>query len=134
MLSEIVERYLEYKMQQIWSHHMYKLFFLLSFILLLLGNFLHAVHLKSNIFLVVSAALSCLIMSLALYLINYYLKRRARYKSINPLLDILKLISSLQNRVTNLTTKKGRNNYRLLIYTTIIGGCFVSVLKRCLRK
>lgn len=132
MLSEIVERYLEYKMQQSWSHHMYKLFFLLSFILLLLGNFLHAVHLKSNIFLVVSAAVSCLIMSLELYLINYYLKRRARYKL--TLLDILKLISSLQNRVTNLTTKKGRNNYKLLIYTTIIGGCFVSVLKRCLRK
>ena len=130
LLSGILESYLEYKAKKTWVAYAARFFAFLAMTLLIITNYMYFTVPEKTIFSLIATA-CCLVISVMLFCINFYTKKRRQHEFIKPFLDKIHLLESLLEKL--LSKGKVLNNYRT---TTILGITVIIVLiiRRYLRK
>ncbi|MEA0971701.1 hypothetical protein Megvenef_01685 [Candidatus Megaera venefica] len=98
--------------------------------LLIITNYMYFTVPEKTTFSLIATA-CCLVISVMLFCINFYTKKRKKHEFIKPFLDKIHLLESLLEKL--LSKGKVLNNYRT---TTILGITVIIVLiiRRYLRK
>ncbi len=130
LLSGILENYLEYKAKKTWVAYAARFFAFLAMTLLVISNYMYFTVPEKTIFTLIATA-CCFVISVMLFCINFYIKKRRKREFIKPFLDKIHLLENLLEKL--LSRGKVLNNYRA---TTILGitGIIILVMSRFLRK
>ena len=130
LLSGILDSYLEYKAKKTWVAYATRFFAFLAMILLIITNYMYFIVPEKTIFSLI-ATVCCFVISLMLFCINFYTKRRRKHEFIKPFLDKIHLLENILEKL--LSKGKLLNNRRT---TTILGITVIIVLiiRRYLRK
>ena len=130
LLSGIVESYLEYKAKKSWVAYAARFFAFLAMTLLIITNYIYFTVPEKTSFSLIAAA-CCFVISIVLFCINFYIKKRRKHKFIKPFLDKVHLLEQLLEKL--LSKGKGVRNHRTIIIVGI-AGMLILVIRRYLRK
>jgi hypothetical protein len=130
LLSGILEGYVEYKAKKTWVAYAARFFAFLAMTLLIVTNYIYFTVPEKTIFSLIATA-CCFVISVMLFCINFYIKKRRKHEFIKPFLDKIHLLENILEKL--LLKGKVLNNYRTI---TILGitGIIVLIIRRYLRK
>jgi ABC-type proline/glycine betaine transport system permease subunit len=90
LLSGILEGYVEYKAKKTWVAYAARFFAFLAMALLIITNYMYFTVPEKTIFSLIATA-CCLVISVMLFCINFYTKKRKKHEFIKPFLDKIHL-------------------------------------------
>ena len=92
----------------------------LGIILLGITNFAYSAVTKDTAFLLIMIISGCFGIAIIVYAIGYYIKRRSKYKILQPLLESYSLLEKIFSKIPTGTKGKDLNTYRSLIISGLV--------------